>query len=549
MEHLIFCPDSAPNFLGLFDLSIAPPLLFYSYIPIAIISLFFGFFVYSQDKRSLLPKIFLLLSLFFSIFLINEIVQWTAVHANMVYFGWAIAALLQAVIWFLAIYFVSVFVNQRDMSFGKKLALCLSVAPIIFLIPTKFDIQFFDINNCEAVSGYLWYYLYAFEVCSILGIIYVSLRGYFSKNVLPHIKQQILILMIGMFLFLSLFAASNILGEFTKIYEVNLIGPLGMAAFLALIAFLMVRFKTFNAKLITAQALVFAIIFLVGSEFFFITTFTNYILVSFTFVLVYIGGYYLVKSVKNEIKAKEDLQVANAQLVELNKQKSEFVSFASHQLRSPLTSIVGNSSLILEGDAGPVSDSIKNIVKTIMEATKTQINVVESYLNISRIELGTMKYNLVDMDFKELAEQVMNEQKPNIEAKKLSHTLSIDASKTYKIKADADKFKQVLMNIVDNSLKYTSKGSINVSLVKDEAKGVITFKVADTGVGIRPDVMPKLFQKFSRADNANESNIHGTGLGLFIAKDIMKAHGGRVWAESEGEGKGSQFYVEVPEVK
>jgi signal transduction histidine kinase len=112
------------------------------------------------------------------------------------------------------------------------------------------------------------------------------------------------------------------------------------------------------------------------------------------------------------------------------------------------------------------------------------------------------------------------------------------------------------MNTVDNSIKYTPEGSIALSLEKmvakdgpNAGKSVVRFKVADTGVGIRADVIPKLFQKFSRAPKASEANIHGTGLGLFIAKEIMIAHGGRVWAESAGEGKGSQFYVEVPEVK
>jgi signal transduction histidine kinase len=117
------------------------------------------------------------------------------------------------------------------------------------------------------------------------------------------------------------------------------------------------------------------------------------------------------------------------------------------------------------------------------------------------------------------------------------------------VKADPDKLKQVLMNTVDNSVKYTEKGSIAVSVAKDEADDSIVFKVSDTGVGIEADVIPKLFQKFSRANNANEANIHGTGLGLYIARDIMNAHGGRIWAESEGVGKGSQFYVEIPESK
>jgi signal transduction histidine kinase len=274
-----------------------------------------------------------------------------------------------------------------------------------------------------------------------------------------------------------------------------------------------------------------------------------HIIVGFTFVLSVFFGLLLNSSVAKEIRQKQELELANTRLREIDVQKTEFISFATHQLRSPLASIKGNTSLILEGDAGPVPEPVKNIVDIVYTSIKTMGNIVEDYLNMSRIELGTMKYTLVDMDFKDLLTNVMNEQKINIEAKGLTYSVDVDATQTFKIKADPDKFKQVVMNTIDNSTKYTPKGSINISLTRDSARKVIRLKIADTGVGIKAEVMPKLFRKFSRAPDASAANIHGTGLGLFIAKEIMNAHGGKIWAESEGEGKGSQFYVEVPEAK
>ncbi|HEU0080454.1 MAG TPA: HAMP domain-containing sensor histidine kinase [Candidatus Paceibacterota bacterium] len=259
------------------------------------------------------------------------------------------------------------------------------------------------------------------------------------------------------------------------------------------------------------------------------------------------------KNINSEEKAREkieklaaELDTKNTRLLELDKQKTEFISFATHQLRSPLTAMKGNASLILEGDFGPVSDGVKGVVQTIYTSIRTMINIVEDYLNVSRIELGTMKYDLRDMDFRDLVKEVAREQQPNIEAKGLKWSVDVDESQPYKIKADPDKFKQVLMNTIDNSVKYTPEGSIAISLRRKDGKAL--FAVKDTGVGIRADVMPKLFQKFSRAPKASEANIHGTGLGLFIAREIVTAHGGRVWAESAGEGQGSQFYVEVPVV-
>ena len=114
-----------------------------------------------------------------------------------------------------------------------------------------------------------------------------------------------------------------------------------------------------------------------------------------------------------------------------------------------------------------------------------------------------------------------------------------------RVNADIDKLKQVIENLIDNSIKYTPKGNIIVSLSKDINNRKVLFSVKDNGVGISNEVMPKLFSKFVRADNANKQNIYGTGLGLFIAKEITTAHKGKIWAESDGDGKGSTFFLEL----
>ena len=158
-----------------------------------------------------------------------------------------------------------------------------------------------------------------------------------------------------------------------------------------------------------------------------------------------------------------------------------------------------------------------------------------------------MKYDLKVFNMNDLVRSVIEELKQNTEKKGLKLGFEYDNTKIYSVKADREKIKQDLMNIVDNSAKYTPKGEVSVSLTKT-VPGKILFAVKDTGIGISKDTIPKLFAKFIRAKNANETNIRGTGLGLFIAKEIVTAHGGRIWVESEGEGKGSQFYVELPEV-
>jgi signal transduction histidine kinase len=264
-------------------------------------------------------------------------------------------------------------------------------------------------------------------------------------------------------------------------------------------------------------------------------------------------GLLLNRSVKQEVAARQkiqllavDLEKANVRLTELDRQKSEFVSFATHQLRAPLTAMKGYASLLLEGDMGKLPKEAKQGVDRIYESTKTLTSIVDDYLNISRIELGTMKYAFETIDLKMLIEDTVAELKPNIDKSGLAFAFMAENSGTdYRITADRDKLKQVIANVIDNSMKYTPKGSIAATLSLDKPHHKFIFAVKDSGVGIAPETLPRLFQKFSRADNANKVNIRGTGLGLFVAKQMVEAHHGTIRAESAGEGKGSTFIVEL----
>jgi signal transduction histidine kinase len=177
----------------------------------------------------------------------------------------------------------------------------------------------------------------------------------------------------------------------------------------------------------------------------------------------------------------------------------------------------------------------------IFQSCDSLTDLVEDFLNISRIEQGRMKYEMTRFDFVELVNQVVNEIKPNIDNKGLE--LKTNMESQVFIFADKLKMKQIIGNLIDNSIKYTPKGSIFVSVFKKDNKAVLSIK--DTGVGVKKETIEHLFKKFSRAEDASKANILGTGLGLYLAKQIITAHSGRIWVESEGEGKGSEFFVEL----
>ena len=184
----------------------------------------------------------------------------------------------------------------------------------------------------------------------------------------------------------------------------------------------------------------------------------------------------------------------------------------------------------------------------IFDSSKTLATVVDDYLNITRIELGTMKYTFDVINLKEMIDAVVGELRPTIEKTGLSFSFKTDpnnSSERFMVHADKDKLKQVMVNLIDNSLKYTPRGFVSILLSKNAPERKILLTVKDSGMGIKPEVMPKLFMKFVRADNANKQNIFGTGLGLYVAREIVLAHKGRIWAESDGDGKGSTFFVEL----
>jgi len=328
----------------------------------------------------------------------------------------------------------------------------------------------------------------------------------------------------------------------------------------AISGYAILRYQLFDVKVVTAQIFTFSLWIFIFVRVLVSQTAEEQIVNTLLLVVVILLGMLLNRSIVREVTQREkiellasDLSKANDRLTELDRQKSEFVSFATHQLRSPLTAIKGYASLLLEGELGTLPDdpkmgamSAKKAVEVIFESTNTLVAIVNDYLNISRIELGAMKYAFETIDLKMLVEDVIAELKPNITKSGLTFTFEAESNGTdYRTTADRDKLKQVIANLIDNSIKYTPKGSMTVSLVHDKVRHLLVFKVTDTGVGIAPETLPRLFQKFSRADNANKVNIRGTGLGLYVAKQMIDAHHGTIRAESPGEGKGSTFVVEL----
>jgi len=248
---------------------------------------------------------------------------------------------------------------------------------------------------------------------------------------------------------------------------------------------------------------------------------------------------------KKEVdEATKELQVANKHLKQMDQSKSEFLSIAAHQLRTPLTGIKGYISMFLENDFGKITQPQRVELEKIFRSSARLTRLIDVFLNVSRIETGRLDIKKEPTHLKEIIESVVGDLKQQAEKKKLEITVQYPDEDLPEIQADKDKIHDVVMNLIDNAIKYTEKGWVNVRVAR--SKSLITFEVRDSGIGIDPSEIDKLFQKFSRAEAVTRIHTGGSGLGLFIAKKIVEAHGGRIWAESEGGGKGSMFTFTLP---
>jgi len=241
--------------------------------------------------------------------------------------------------------------------------------------------------------------------------------------------------------------------------------------------------------------------------------------------------------------ATKELRSSNAQLKHLDEVKDEFMSMASHQLRTPLTSVKGYISMVLEGDAGKVSPQQEKLLKEAFSSSERMVGLIADFLNISRLQTGKFIIEKAPTDIKQLIKQEINDLKLIADSHDMKLRLTM-TDKPLPVIADRAKLQQVVMNFVDNAIYYSPSGgmiTINLDRVKDD----VAFTVADTGIGVPEAEQAKLFTKFFRAKNARKQRPDGTGVGLYLARRVITAHNGSLIFSSV-EGKGSTFGFRIP---
>jgi signal transduction histidine kinase len=242
-------------------------------------------------------------------------------------------------------------------------------------------------------------------------------------------------------------------------------------------------------------------------------------------------------------EATKELRASNSQLQKLDEAKDEFVSMASHQLRTPLTSVKGYIDMVLEGDAGEISDMQKHLLGEAFTSSERMVHLINDFLNVSRLQTGKFMIDRRATDLPAIINQEVDGLRTTAHQRQLelNYDLPADFPQLY---IDEGKMRQVVMNFIDNAIYYSKEGTtITVSLSLDGDMATMTVK--DTGIGVPEDEQAQLFTKFYRASNARKQRPDGTGVGLYLAKKVIVAHGGSM-VFSSTPGKGSTFGFTLP---
>ncbi len=415
------------------------------------------------------------------------------------------------------------------------------------------------------VDVFGWLIYATFFLSYFLSAHFFLFKKYFKTDGI--IKTQILFTFLGVFLggeifgvLFNLILPSPFFNEWRYIW----VGPFLTAIIVVpTITYAIARYQLLDIKLIATQILVAITVILSFVDVFLYRSPSEFVLRLFIFIAITIFGFFLIKSITNEVHRGEEIQklnselqitvtrlaevseklrLQNEELKKLDQLKTEFISVASHQLRTPLTAMRWGLEFLSSGKKGKLTKGEKETIDDLTQTNNRLIKLVNELLNISRIDEGRLRVDPKPTDLVALIQSCFNDFNPLIEQKKLKLIEHYD--KLPKINLDETVISKAFINLFSNAIKYSrDKKTLTVQL-KVEKPNVI-LSIQDEGIGIPIKDQENLFKKFYRAANAVTHQTEGNGLGLYIAKSAIEISGGKIWFESQ-ENIGTTFYISLP---
>src|SRR3989344_1159215 len=450
-------------------------------------------------------------------------------------------------------HFVYIFLERKKRTFIWSLYLL----GLIYLIGNLFTDKF--INSVHLMFDSIYFltptpFYNSYFAFFIILVVYSHILLWKNYKIASGLrKQQIQYFFIGSFL--GFFGGSF---SFLPEYYINIYPFMNLTVsfYPIIMGFAILRYRLMNISIIMAQLLVASLWVFISvraliSEF---GSHEQLLNIALLLITVFVG-ILLNNSVIKEIKSREeierlakDLEAANEELKKLDAAKSEFISLAGHQLRAPMTAIKGYTSMLIEGSFGKVAERSKEALERIFTSTEILTKLTSELLDLSRIETGKMRYDFKPVNIAEIIQNILRELEMNARNKGIALKFKNETKNNIRVFGDMDKIHEVIINLIDNAIKYSGEGKEVVIWLKNPANGTgrALVGVEDFGIGINPEEIGRLFGKFERTEESKKIRPDGMGLGLYFAKKIVEDHKGRIWAESKCQGKGSTFFVELP---
>ncbi|MBD3208413.1 MAG: hypothetical protein GF370_03090 [Candidatus Nealsonbacteria bacterium] len=519
-----------------------------------IIVLFLGFLVFFNKPNSKLNKVFLLFSLSVVLWVISVFFADFFETYEMALFWTRISVVGPVLSGPLLFYFSEIFKEKEGrINNLQKFLILASIIFFMILSPTPFNVEKIEIK--EWGTDFTPGPLYGALLIHVVFFFGLAFRNFFQayKETGEKIKKdQITYLSAGFVSGVMIAILTNIILPTLNLAELSKYGPsIASVFFISFSSIAILKHRLLNIKIILTELLVYILVAtllirtLLSSD-------TNELIFNIVVLITTtIIGSYLIKSINMEIKRREEkeemarkLRQAYTQLRKLDRAKTEFMSIASHQLRTPLTAIKGYLSLIKEEVYGEVPDDMKKPLDNVYVSSERLIKLVNDLLNISRIESGKVKAEIEKISLEDIIDSIVEELRSIAQEKELLISWKKPEEALPKVPVDKDKIRQVILNLIDNAIRYTEEGEVSVKCgVKDDK---FKMSVEDTGPGMTKEELSSIFESFRRGSAGKTTWTGGSGLGLYIAKKYVDLHGGRIWAESPGKGKGSTFHLELP---
>ena len=505
------------------------------HIVVNVILIYLGLIVFLRDKKNATNIIFSLIALlnslwsFANYFSVTFPPEQILIWIRLVIFFAIPHAILFAI-------FMSTFPHEKIYVSRKILVLIIFwmfIMMFISLTPLVFEGIKIKNNIPIPTPGKLIGFI-TFTFFAALGYgIFIGVQKYYKES-MQNKKLWKYIVGGAILSYSSIIITQFIMVNFFKNTIFVYYGPVFILPFVLGTVYSIFKYQALNVRITWAEIFIFLMI---GSITFQLLTskddfnlLLNFLVLIFSIIL---SGF-LIENILKEIKYRERLE-------ELNRLKSEFLSFASHQVKAPMAVVKGYAELIMEGIEN-VPEQAKDFAKKIKESVDNLLVLIEEFMDYRRIEEGKMELNFEKIDIVSLIKEIVEKMKLLAKEKNLNLEFESNTDSLL-VNVDKIRFSQVIQNLIDNAIKYTKEGWVKVKV--DRKDNEVLISVSDSGIGMSKELQEKLFGQFVR-DPSIKKEIRGTGLGLYIAKYIVEAHQGKIWAESEGIGRGSTFYIKLP---